>query len=303
MPDKRMRPIVKQEPGADGAQELQQQQAAAAGETQREGRRRRGDMGEEEAGTELEVQLLRVNTEAQAFALQGMERERAMAEELKAIGEQLLQSKAQVAELRADIRIKDAALEAKDTLHKAEVALLESKLQSEQAAVQCKDAVIEAKDALLRCLQSELQRKDDAPAAGGTAQQSSARAAAAAGMQQVSAATTLNSSFNATASQPPCATPQPQLQPLLFPAAPNPWCCLARMRACGIAASASHCTRAGSRASWPRPREHAICIARSWPSAHRARAGVGRPRACNKRACCAPPSPHLPLSATAPTCT
>ena len=79
MPDKRMRPIVKQEPGADGAQELQQQQEAA-GETQREGRRRRGDMGEEGAGTELEMQLLRANAEAQAFALQGMERERAMGE-------------------------------------------------------------------------------------------------------------------------------------------------------------------------------------------------------------------------------
>ena len=89
MPDKRMRPIVKQEPGADGAQELQQQQGAA-GETQREGRRRRGDMVEEGAGTELEMQLLRANAEAQAFALQGMERERAL-------GEELLQAKAQVA--------------------------------------------------------------------------------------------------------------------------------------------------------------------------------------------------------------
>ena len=79
MPDKRMRPIVKQEPGADGAQELQQQQEAVAGETQREGRRRRGDMGEEGAGTELEVQLLRANAEAQVFELQGMERKRAMA--------------------------------------------------------------------------------------------------------------------------------------------------------------------------------------------------------------------------------
>ena len=78
MPDKRMRPIVKQEPGADGAQQLQQQQEAA-GESQREGRRRRGDMGEEGAGTELEVQLLRANAKAHAFALQGMERKRAMA--------------------------------------------------------------------------------------------------------------------------------------------------------------------------------------------------------------------------------
>ena len=226
MPDKRMRPIVKQEPGADGAQEpvsmfpyrsqevghsidamltarvhghiygdgvytddsdvataalhagylqpgetklvkvyvtgpcrkflksfrngIQSHRfshfpgsfAFEAGETQREERRRRGDIVEEGAGTELEMKLVRANAEAQAFALQGMERERAMAEELKAMGEQLLQSKAQVAELRADIRIKDAALEAKDAaleakvaVHKAEVALLESRLQSKEAAL------------------------------------------------------------------------------------------------------------------------------------------------------------------------
>jgi hypothetical protein len=142
MPDKRMRPIVKQEPGADGAQQLQQQQAAAAagGAGEREGRRRRGDMGEEGAGTEMEVQLLRANAEAQAFALQGMERERALGDQLlrakeellqreKAMGEELLQAKVQVAELRAEIRIRDAALEAKDKAHKAEVAVLELKLQ------------------------------------------------------------------------------------------------------------------------------------------------------------------------------
>jgi hypothetical protein len=96
MPDKRMRPIVKQEPGADGAQELppppEAAAAAAAAAREREGRRRRGDMGEEGAGTELEVQLLRANAEAQAFALQGMERERAMAEQLLQAKEQLLQS-------------------------------------------------------------------------------------------------------------------------------------------------------------------------------------------------------------------
>ena len=150
MPDKRMRPIVKQEPGADGAQELQRQQEAA-GESLREGRRRLGDMVEEGAGTELEMQLLRrANAEAQAFALQGMERERAMAVELKAMGEQmlqreramgeeLLQLKAQVAELRADIRIKDAALEAHAAVHKAEVGLLESKLQSKEAALAARD--------------------------------------------------------------------------------------------------------------------------------------------------------------------
>jgi hypothetical protein len=135
MPGKRMRPVVKQEPGADGAQDLpppQQQAAASAGE--REGRRRWSDMCEEGAGTELEMQVMKADAEAQAFAfaLQGMERERAMAEEL-------LQAKAQVAELRADIRIKDAALEAKVAVHKAELDLLETRLQSKEAALAARD--------------------------------------------------------------------------------------------------------------------------------------------------------------------
>jgi hypothetical protein len=55
------------------------------------------------AGAELEVLQLRTNAEAQAFALQGVEWE-------GALGEELLRAKAQVAELRAEIRIRDAAL-------------------------------------------------------------------------------------------------------------------------------------------------------------------------------------------------
>ncbi len=132
MPDKRMR-IVKQEPGASSAQELPQQQQAEAAAGERVGQQRRV---EDEGGADIGMQLLRANAGVHAFALQSMERERAM-------GEELLQSKAQVAELRAEIRIKDvmlqakdAALEAKDSVHKAEVALLQSKLQSKEAALQ-----------------------------------------------------------------------------------------------------------------------------------------------------------------------
>ena len=39
MPGKRMRPLIKEEPGMDGVQEAQQQQQAA----ERDGRRRRGE--------------------------------------------------------------------------------------------------------------------------------------------------------------------------------------------------------------------------------------------------------------------
>jgi hypothetical protein len=125
MPEKRMRPIVKQETGCDCAQEPPQQQAAtAAGE--RDGQH---DRVEDEGGAELGLKLLRVNVEVQAIALQWVKMERAMAE-------QLLQEKAQVAELRAEIRIRDAALEAKDATHKAKFALIESELQSKEAALQ-----------------------------------------------------------------------------------------------------------------------------------------------------------------------
>ncbi len=135
MSDKRMRPIVKLEPGGGDAQEQQAAAAATGGSRQR----RRGDVGEA----------------ALEFAMQGMERERALAEQLlqakeelvrakeellqreRAMGEELLQAKAQVAELRAEIRIRDAVhqaqLEAKDAVHKAEVAVLESKLQPSAA--------------------------------------------------------------------------------------------------------------------------------------------------------------------------
>jgi hypothetical protein len=133
MPDKRMRPIAKQEPGTGGAQELLQQQQAESAAGERDGQHRRV---EDDGGVEFGLQLLRANAEVHAVALQWMEREMAM-------GEQLLQAKAQVTELRAAIMIKDAtlqakdaALKAKDSVHKAEVALLESKLQSKEAALQ-----------------------------------------------------------------------------------------------------------------------------------------------------------------------
>ena len=117
-----MRP-VKPEPGIGDAQELPQQQLkAAAAATEVSDRQR--PMAGGEGGAELEMQLEGGNAEAQALGLLGLERERAMREEL-------LQAKVQIAELRADIRIKEAEL-------KAEVASVESKLQSKDAALQLK---------------------------------------------------------------------------------------------------------------------------------------------------------------------
>ncbi len=57
MADKRMRPLIKEEPGVCGAQEAQQQQAAAA---ERDGRLRRVEE-EGAGGAGLELQLLSAN--------------------------------------------------------------------------------------------------------------------------------------------------------------------------------------------------------------------------------------------------
>jgi hypothetical protein len=132
MPDKRMRPIVKEEPGAGGAQQQQQHGAAAEG---RIGQRRR-IQEEAQGGAGLQLQLLMTNADAQAFAVQGMERERAM-------GEQLLQAKAELAELRAEIRIKEAAIKA-DLQSRG--AALEAELAELRAEIRIKDAAMEAKD-------------------------------------------------------------------------------------------------------------------------------------------------------------
>jgi hypothetical protein len=96
-----MRPIVKQEPGEEGA------------------------------GTELEVQLLRANAEAQAFALQGMERERAMAEQLlQAKEEQLQRERAMGEELKAmgeELKARgEQLLQSKEQLLQAKEVLLQA---------------------------------------------------------------------------------------------------------------------------------------------------------------------------------
>jgi len=88
-----MRPVVKLEDGeveGQGAEGLQEE--AGAGRAVQ--RRRVG-----EAGDADEAQLLRLNMEAQAQAIQGVERARVL-------GEELLQAKARVAELAAELKMR-----------------------------------------------------------------------------------------------------------------------------------------------------------------------------------------------------
>jgi hypothetical protein len=151
---KSLRPVVKLEDGeakgqeADGQPRLQEE--AGAGRAVQ--RRRVG-----EAGDADEAQLLRLNMELQAQAIQGMERARVL-------GEELLQAKARVAELSAELKVRDEALrsimQSKDTV-----------IQSKDAVLQAKDLLLQAKDSEIRLLHADIARLSAGCAAGGAARQ------------------------------------------------------------------------------------------------------------------------------------
>lgn len=98
----------------------------------------------------------KVLAEAQAAAIQLLERTEVM-------GCELQQARAEIVELKADIRLKASALQAQDALS--------------QASFQAKDAVILAKDAEIQRLQAELERL--AAAVGGGSHAAATAAAAA----------------------------------------------------------------------------------------------------------------------------
>jgi hypothetical protein len=115
---KRMRQIIKPEPGAKGhdATGLQEEGAAQRVQISSEVLLARSD-GDIAAG-EIDSRLLRANLDAQAFAFQATE-------QAHVTGQELLQVKMQNAELKAELRIKEALLHAKD----AEVTRLHAIMQ------------------------------------------------------------------------------------------------------------------------------------------------------------------------------
>jgi TPR repeat protein len=123
-----------------------------------------------EAGDADEAQLLRLNMEAQAQAIQGVERARVL-------GEELLQAKARVAELVAEkaqlaAELKNTA-EALRSIIQSKDAVIESKdiiVQSKDALLQAKDFLLQAKDSELR-LHADIARLNAGCAAGGAARQ------------------------------------------------------------------------------------------------------------------------------------
>ena len=147
-----MRPVMKIEDGEGEGQgaEGRQEEAGAGRAVQR---RRVGEAGD---AAWDEVRLLRLNMEAQAQAIQGMEQARVLGEELQQAKSRVAELAAEKAQLAAEGKIKDEALQSKD-------ALLLSKdvaIQSKDALLQAKDREMQTKDLLLQAKDREMQTKD-----------------------------------------------------------------------------------------------------------------------------------------------
>jgi TPR repeat protein len=162
---KSMRPVVKLEDGQAKGQEAEgvQEEAGAGRAVQR---RRVG-----EAGDADEAQLLWLNMEAQAQAIQGVERARVL-------GEELLQAKARVAELAAEkaqlaaeLKMRDEALRSIIQSKDAVIQSKDDQLQSKDIIVQSKDALLQAQVRELRLLHADIARLNAGCAAGGAARQ------------------------------------------------------------------------------------------------------------------------------------
>jgi hypothetical protein len=131
---KTLRPVVKIEDGVDESQaEVGRQEEADAGRAVQ--RRRVGEAGDAEWD---EAQLLRANMEAQAQAIEGMERARVL-------GEELQRARAREAELSAELKI-----------HVDAQSKLQDVIQAKDTVIQSKDALLQAKDALLQAKDREI---------------------------------------------------------------------------------------------------------------------------------------------------
>jgi TPR repeat protein len=100
----------------------------------------------DEAGYAVEAQLLQLNMELQAQAIEGMEQTRVL-------GEELQQAKAGVAELAAELKVKDIMMQAKDDMLKA------------------KDRELKAKDREIGLLHADIARLNAERAAVGASRQ------------------------------------------------------------------------------------------------------------------------------------
>jgi TPR repeat protein len=145
----RMRPVVKVEDGVGGAvaDEGLQPEADAGRPWQR---RRLSEAG---AAVSDEALSRRAYLEAQALAVEGMERTRVL-------GEELLQAKALIAKLEAEARIKDVIIQSKDGIIQSKDEQLKADIRFKDELLQAKDVIIQSKDDQLRSKDDQLHAKD-----------------------------------------------------------------------------------------------------------------------------------------------
>jgi TPR repeat protein len=168
---KSMRPLVKLEDGAgpvgSRAEEAEglQEEAGAGRAVQR---RRVGEAGHAAFD---EVQLLRLNMEAQAQAIHGMEQTRVL-------GAELQRAKAGVAELAAELKVKDIMMQAKDDMLQVKDRELEAKdremsllAQAKDREIHTKDLLLQAKDIEISLLRADIARLNAESAAVGASRQ------------------------------------------------------------------------------------------------------------------------------------
>jgi hypothetical protein len=141
-----MRPLVKLEDGA-GPVGSQAEEAEGLQEEAGAGRavqRRRVRVGEAGHAALDEVQLLRLNMEAQAQAIHGME------QWTRVLGEELQRVKAGEAELAAELKVKDIMMQAKDDMLQAkdrEISLLAQAKDREISLLRADNARLSAESA------------------------------------------------------------------------------------------------------------------------------------------------------------
>ena len=139
-----MRPVIKVEDGeveGQGAEGLQEE--AGAGRAVQ--RRRVGEAGD---AAWDEVQMLRLNMEAHAQAIQGMEQARLLGEELQRARAREAELAAEKAQLAAEVKNNSEVLQLKDAL-----------LHSKDVIIQSKDALLQAKDRDNCLLQQKVARQ------------------------------------------------------------------------------------------------------------------------------------------------
>ena len=163
---KSLRPLVKLEDGAgplgsqaEEVEGLGRQEEAGAGRAVQ--RRRVGEAGDAVLD---EAQLLRLNMEAQAQAIHGME-------QTLVLGEELQRAKAGAAELAAELKVKDIMIQAKDREINLLAQAKDREIEAKDREMHTKDLLLQAKDREISLLHADIAQLNAESAAVGASRQ------------------------------------------------------------------------------------------------------------------------------------